>query len=414
SRAGMYEVYATKDGGSRFYVDSTTDTSFTYSGAEEGKKYVMYVRPQYADNSYGRYFESNYVIVPIVDRVPPMITVPDNIKVTSNSSRSVTFKVTAYDAMDGSVAVSCNPASGEVFSIGITTVKCSARDAAGNSASKSFTITVVQKTSCNSESGSFDDLDRTCVIENIPGSKLGPVLEIAGGEKFGKDYFRPAVGSRTEILDVATITIGAEKDGVHGLVVSAHTISATENSRDQKLYISRDGYLPVIAVMDTLQDAQTLYYNAKADAAFVPVRNGVVVSNNTIKSDDDSSITIISKGGVGDTTKYERVKLVGAYTNSEGNILYRNATIRDSHGSGPVNYEQILANYASKKGDSGGPVISIPTRGTASLYGLHVGQVCIFDIDMVNLLDTFGSQCDRIGFKAFSTWENVEEKLGIR
>src|SRR5581483_4846125 len=49
---------------------------------------------------------------------------------------------TATDTVDGSVSTSCLPASGGVFALGNTTVTCSAHDAAGNSASSTFTVTV--------------------------------------------------------------------------------------------------------------------------------------------------------------------------------------------------------------------------------------------------------------------------------
>jgi hypothetical protein len=42
----------------------------------------------------------------------------------------------------GNVVVVCNPPSGSVFPVGTTTVTCTATDAAGNSASCSFNVTV--------------------------------------------------------------------------------------------------------------------------------------------------------------------------------------------------------------------------------------------------------------------------------
>jgi hypothetical protein len=49
---------------------------------------------------------------------------------------------TASDLVDGSVTVVCSPESGSTFALGITTVTCSATDAAGNKASASFTVSV--------------------------------------------------------------------------------------------------------------------------------------------------------------------------------------------------------------------------------------------------------------------------------
>src|SRR5262249_14390359 len=46
----------------------------------------------------------------------------------------------ATSGVDGDVA--CTPASGSVFGVGTTTVKCSAKDKAGNTASAGFDVTV--------------------------------------------------------------------------------------------------------------------------------------------------------------------------------------------------------------------------------------------------------------------------------
>jgi hypothetical protein len=49
---------------------------------------------------------------------------------------------TATDTVSGSVGVSCSPASGSTFPVGTTTVRCTAADDAGNSASDTFRVTV--------------------------------------------------------------------------------------------------------------------------------------------------------------------------------------------------------------------------------------------------------------------------------
>jgi hypothetical protein len=54
----------------------------------------------------------------------------------------VNYAASALDAVDGPVAVTCVPPSGATFPIGTVTVNCSATDAAGNSATGSFDVTV--------------------------------------------------------------------------------------------------------------------------------------------------------------------------------------------------------------------------------------------------------------------------------
>jgi len=80
------------------------------------------------------------------DRTAPVITSPDSITVMTPRSTSqttpVVFAASARDAVDGSVAVTCSPASGTQFSLGNTDVLCTASDAAGITARKTTVVTV--------------------------------------------------------------------------------------------------------------------------------------------------------------------------------------------------------------------------------------------------------------------------------
>ena len=53
---------------------------------------------------------------------------------------------TATDAVSGTLATTCTPASGADFTVGQTDVTCSATDAAGNTGSAHFTVTIVDTT----------------------------------------------------------------------------------------------------------------------------------------------------------------------------------------------------------------------------------------------------------------------------
>jgi hypothetical protein len=82
--------------------------------------------------------------VNVVDKTPPTLTLPSDMTVqaTSSSGAVVTFSASASDLVDGSVPITCTPASGSTFPAGTTSVSCSAKDKAGNSASGSFRVTV--------------------------------------------------------------------------------------------------------------------------------------------------------------------------------------------------------------------------------------------------------------------------------
>jgi len=58
----------------------------------------------------------------------------------------VTYRVTASDAVDGSVPVSCRPRSGSRFKIGRTFVNCSVTDTSANTMAGRFRVTVKRRT----------------------------------------------------------------------------------------------------------------------------------------------------------------------------------------------------------------------------------------------------------------------------
>jgi hypothetical protein len=79
------------------------------------------------------------------DVTPPVLSLPSDITDTADSAsgKQVFYVATATDAVDGPVGVLCTPDSGSVFPVGETTVGCSAIDAAANTASGSFKVTII-------------------------------------------------------------------------------------------------------------------------------------------------------------------------------------------------------------------------------------------------------------------------------
>jgi hypothetical protein len=77
------------------------------------------------------------------DATPPVVTVPADVTVDAifPAGAPVTYAATAGDNV-GVASFNCSAASGGVFPIGMTTVSCTATDAAGNSTTASFGIRV--------------------------------------------------------------------------------------------------------------------------------------------------------------------------------------------------------------------------------------------------------------------------------
>jgi len=86
-------------------------------------------------------------VVDVVDTTAPAVDQPADIigvEATSASGATVSFtNPAATDIVDGAVSTACAPASGSTFALGDTTVICTATDNAGNSASVSFNVNVV-------------------------------------------------------------------------------------------------------------------------------------------------------------------------------------------------------------------------------------------------------------------------------
>jgi hypothetical protein len=81
--------------------------------------------------------------VTVRDTTAPTLTLPTAVSVEAAGTLTVvSWSASATDLVNGAVAVTCVPASGSSFTIGASTVSCSASDAAHNVATGSFVVTV--------------------------------------------------------------------------------------------------------------------------------------------------------------------------------------------------------------------------------------------------------------------------------
>jgi hypothetical protein len=87
------------------------------------------------------------LLVPLVALADnPVITVPANMTVEAQgpTGATVTYTASAVDSHGQPIAVTCDPASGELFEFGRTRVNCTARED-GHTESKHFDVTVVDR-----------------------------------------------------------------------------------------------------------------------------------------------------------------------------------------------------------------------------------------------------------------------------
>jgi hypothetical protein len=86
--------------------------------------------------------------ITVVDTTPPTLQLPSNFSVSADANcvAVVTYTASATDLVDITDMVTCTPASGFTSGLGTTTVNCSSTDAHHNTATGSFTATVVDTT----------------------------------------------------------------------------------------------------------------------------------------------------------------------------------------------------------------------------------------------------------------------------
>jgi hypothetical protein len=88
------------------------------------------------------------VLITVRDTTPPELAVPADIVVEQARAAGtrVTWECVAADICDAEVDVVCEPPSGSIFPLGVTTVTCTATDDSGNRTVKSFTVMVKDTT----------------------------------------------------------------------------------------------------------------------------------------------------------------------------------------------------------------------------------------------------------------------------
>ena len=125
-----------------------TGGSGIYAGASGGGT-VSHLASPTSSGSVGTDTWTGTLSVPGLefDVTPPTLSgaVNKTVRARKGSKRvRVTYRVTASDAVDGSVPVSCLPRSGSPFTIGRTLVKCSATDTSANAKAGRFSVTVMR------------------------------------------------------------------------------------------------------------------------------------------------------------------------------------------------------------------------------------------------------------------------------
>ncbi|MEY2428462.1 MAG: hypothetical protein QOJ40_1347 [Verrucomicrobiota bacterium] len=98
-----------------------------------------------ATDSWGASNSCNSLVI-VLDQTPPAITCPPNIVANNDLNlcgATVSFPLpVASDLCSTVTNITCLPPPGSFFPVGVTTVQCSATEAAGNTGTCSFTVTI--------------------------------------------------------------------------------------------------------------------------------------------------------------------------------------------------------------------------------------------------------------------------------
>jgi hypothetical protein len=96
-----------------------------------------------ASDAQGNLAQATFVVT-VVDTTPPTLSAPEPIAAIATSSQGavVTYAASATDVASGPLTPTCSLPSGSLFPPGTTTVTCSATDPSGNTATRSFPVTV--------------------------------------------------------------------------------------------------------------------------------------------------------------------------------------------------------------------------------------------------------------------------------
>ena len=188
------------------------------------------------------------VDVPQEEPLPFFLTVPESIVVEATSPAGAVVSFNAW-ATDGT-PVSCAPATGSVFPLGGTTVRCSATNAAGKTATENFGVMVVDTTAPSITVPASIVTDNPVVAYTVTAADaIDPTPEISCAPSSGSTFPGGTTRVKCQAVDhhqnfafgsfLVTVTGGApvlalpedmsvEATGPGGAVVN-YVVSATED-----------------------------------------------------------------------------------------------------------------------------------------------------------------------------------------
>ena len=254
-----------------------------------------------ASDSHGNTATGSFTVT-VTETTGPVLSLPADIvaEATSSAGAVVTFSATATDAVDGPLAVTCVPASGSTFAIGVTIVTCSATDSHGNTTSGTFTVTVQ---------------DTTAPVLSLPADITAEATSAAGAEV-------TFTATATDAVDGSVAVISAPPSGsTFPLGTTTVDCSATDAHGN-----TATGSFTV-TVQDTTPPTLTLPANIIAEAT--SSAGAAVTFTATATDIVDGPVTVVCTPDSGSTFALDVTTTVScSATDAHGNTATGSFTVK--------------------------------------------------------------------------------------
>jgi len=293
------------------FTASSGLTSYAWGGSASGSEATQSVTfnsvgifnvTVYA-KAEGNFAQSNTATATITvrDSTPPVIAPQANliVEATSGSGAEVTFSPSANDAVDGSVAVTASPASGSTFALGTNTVTLTANDAAGNTATSSFAVTVRDATAPTITLPANQTLEATSpdgAIVTFSASASDLVsgsVEVTYSSPSGSSF---ALGTNTVSV---TATDAAGNTATDSFTVTVHDTTAPVITVPETITAeatnSAGAIVSLIGSATDLVDATVPVTFSPATGTFFPIGATTVTATATDAAGNTATATLVVK-----------------------------------------------------------------------------------------------------------------------
>ena len=277
--------------------------------------------------------------VTVADETGPDLSLPANLVAEARDATggAVTFEASARDAVSGDVRVNCTPESGATFPIGATTVRCTAKDALGNSKQGSFVVEVKDNTGPEF-------------------AQIGPVEAAASSAQGATVAFTPTARDAIDGAVTPSCTPSS------GSLFAVGTTTVTCNATDSRKNTSKTSF--AVTVKDRTAPALTL--PASVDYEATSSAGALVLFNATASDGVDGKLTPVCDPGSGRTFS------IGSHMIS--------CTAQDKAGNAKTE------RFTFRVVDTKGPAIGLPGNLTAKAI-VAGGAVVAFDISANDVVD---------------------------